>query len=181
MMKKFAVLAALLGVFVSYQNCAPGNGLSHSSPAEFTTQTPSSYNQIPVKNFQTLSVWDSAHMQFLDVNLSSGKIAAFIEGGQTPGGNYCLSSAMMSSLQAILSSAKICVPVVDAQQLANQVCAQNYTYPYASLMGSGSAEYKLGEKRDSCEVPSDLCGSAAANLQAWSSDLIAQLSSLTCQ
>jgi len=181
MMKKFAVLAVLLGVFVSYQNCAPNSSSLNATPAELTSQIPSSYNKIPVQNFQTLSVWDAAHMQFLDVNLTSGKIAAFSDAGQTAGGNYCLTPAKLQAVQAILSSAVICVPVVDPQQLANQVCAMDYTYPYANLIGSGSVQYHLGEKSDSCEAPTDLCGNAAGNLKSWSNDLLANLASFACQ
>lgn len=180
-MKKFAVLVVLLGVFVSYQNCSPGNGLSQSSPAELTTQTPTSYNQVSVQSSPSLSVWDSSHGQFLDVDLLSGKISAFVDGGQSAGGNYCLTPALQQSLQQILSGAQICIPVVDPQQYASQVCAMVYAEPYASLVGSDSKQYNLGEKNDSCEIPVDLCGSASGALKAWSASLISQLQNLNCQ
>jgi hypothetical protein len=179
-MKKYAAFAVLLGILVSYQNCAPQNGAWSGSPAELTTEVPSSYNQIPVQNFQTLSVWDAPRAQFLDVDLGSGKVAAFVDGGQTPGDHYCLTPELLSSLKSILAAAQVCVPVVDAKQLANQMCAQNYTYPYASLMGNGMTEYRLGEKRDSCEAPVDLCGNAADNLRAWASDFLSRLPALSC-
>jgi hypothetical protein len=88
---------------------------------------------------------------------------------------------LQQSLQQILGGAHVCLPLVAPQQLANQVCAMVYTYPYAILTLEGNSEYRLGEKNDSCDVPPDLCGSSSSLLRSWVADFLSQLPTLTCQ
>ena len=174
-MKKYTVLGSLgLFMIIFFQNC--GKPPSSGNSQELTGINPANqqYDKYAVGNPQTLSLWDFKQARFLDLDLATGKMVAFEQGGQVRGDTYQVSEAKMSELNSILANAEICEPIINEKSSEGRICTMEYRYPYATMMGQGD-EVRLGEKTNGCDVPTDLCGSKADQLQAWSKALVESL------
>ena len=96
-MKKYTVLAASSFVLVLlFQNCGKPPGNSENSNLTGVSASNQQYNKYSVGNFSTLSLWDFLNGRFLDLNMQTGEIAAFDEGGQVPGQVYQLPPEKLS-------------------------------------------------------------------------------------
>jgi hypothetical protein len=175
-MKKYTVMLSLgLFLVMFFQNCGkpPSSGTSQEVTG-VTPSAPQQYNKYSIGPFQTLSVWDFKKARFLDIDMATGQMVAYEEGGQVRGQTYQLTNAQLTDLKAIINGAEICEPVIDSKSSADQMCTMVYRYPYATMIGQGE-EVRLGEQVNGCDVPTDLCADKAAQLQAWSKALVESL------
>lgn len=166
-MKKYSVIA-VTGFFLVlfFQNCgAPPANMDAETQAGLSPSG-QQYNKYSVQEFPTLSLWDFNHNRFLDLDLQSGQMVAYEQGGQVRGETFQLRPQQIEELQSILDSAEICEPIIDPQDREGRMCSMAYRYPYAILLAQGE-EVRLGEKADSCDLPVDLCGDKAKILQGW--------------
>lgn len=180
-MKKFSVLLGLFILIVSFQNCAQRRvDLEQSDTSGLpSNKSTGEVIEMPITEVKKVVLWDSSGMQFLDLDLSNGRMTAFEEGGTVLGKNYCLSSNELSEVKTILLNASVCEPRLDPQ-LKDQVCTMLYQYPYASI-DTGKNEYRLGEMTSGCDLPTDLCGDKASMLKNFVSSVISTLPNKSCQ
>lgn len=172
MKKKYSVLGAL-GFFLVlfFQNCGKAPNSDGGFPAGVSAQQ---YNKYTAEGFSTLSMWDYVRNRFLDLNLETGEVIAFEEAGDVRGESFQLSAEKLSEVKAILQGAEICEPVINPEDREGRLCAMAYRYPYAVFMEQGE-EVRLGEKADSCDIPIDLCGEKATQLQSWTKSYVESL------
>lgn len=175
-MKKYSVLA-VTGFFmiIFFQNCGkPPATIEMEQPQAGIVSSNQQFNKYSVQEFSVLSLWDFHHNRFLDLNLESGQMIAYEQGGQVRGETFQLPSEKMVELDSILNSAEVCEPVINPQDREDRMCSMAYRYPYAILMDQGQ-EIRLGEKADSCDVPADICGDKAKQLQSWVAGVVNSL------
>jgi hypothetical protein len=174
-MKKYTVLASLgLFLMMFFQNCGKPPSGANSQELTGVALPNQQYNKYEVGSPQKISLWDFNHARFLDLDLKSGQMVAYEQGGQMRGETFQVSPERMSELQGILNGAEICEPIVSAKSSEDQMCAMVYRYPYATMMGQGD-EVRLGEATSGCDIPTDLCGEKAKQLQSWSKSLVDSL------
>jgi len=174
-MKKYTVLVSLgLFMVMFFQNC--GKPPTAGTAQELAGVTPSNqqYNKYAVGSPESLSLWDFIHARFLDLDLATGKMVAFEQGGQVRGESYQVPPEKMTELRSILSGAEICEPIISDKASEDQMCTMIYRYPYATMIGHGD-EVRLGEVTNGCDLPTDLCAEKAAQLQTWSKALVESL------
>lgn len=173
-MKKYTVLVVFTFFLVLlFQNCGkvPSKGDSKSTSGISSNQQ---YNKYSAEGFTTLSLWDYLHNRFLDLNLNTGEIIAFEEAGNIRGETFQLSTEQLAQVKGILQGAEICEPIINIQDLEGRICTMAYRYPYSVLMSQGE-EVRLGEKTDGCDVPVDLCGEKADQLQSLTQSIVESL------
>lgn len=174
-MKKLLVMTTLCCLVLGFQNCAR-SGMSGSSSESSSTgaaELNSSSSQMASVTEVEIPYGQGGE---LVVNVSSGQIQAVNAQDQATA-TYCVSSSNLQQLQTLLASAQLCEGSSSSGS-ADQVCAQVYTAPYATLVGS--SVMTLGESLDSCGTGlQDLCGSAAASFKTLVSNISSNLQS--CQ
>lgn len=172
-MKKYTVLAAT-GFFMVlfFQNCGKPPSTMDMEQAQAGIVSPAqNFNKYSASEFSVLSLWDFNHSRFLDLDRQSGRIVAYEQGGQVQGETFQLPPEKLSELERILDSAEVCEPIINPEDRQDQMCSMAYRYPYAILVEQGQ-EIRLGEKADSCDIPSDICGEKAKELQSWVSEVV---------
>lgn len=175
-MKKYTGIGvASFFLVLFFQNCGKPPASSDTSPQTGITSANQQYNKYAVEGYSTLSLWDYIQNRYLDLDLKTGQIVAFEEAGQVRGDTYQLAADKLTEVQGILKNSEICEPVINPADLEGRVCTMAYRYPYAVLSDKGD-EVRLGEKADGCDVPIDLCGAQAANLQTWTRSVVESLS-----
>lgn len=174
-MKKYSVLVSLAAfLIIFFQNCGKAPSVDNNGEVAGVGQANQQYNKYEVGSFATLSLWDFLKSRFLDVDVNSGVITAFEQGGQVKGATYQLGADKLNELKAILLGAEICEPVAEQKVSEDMMCTMVYTYPYATLVG-GQDQVKLGEKVNGCDKPVDLCGQKAEALKAWAKVVVESL------
>jgi len=171
-MKKYAILGVMVLLTLSFQNCGKVNQGDMGNDAN--GNPPAQYNKYSTADYSTLSLWDYARYQYLDLDLQSGQIVAFEEAGQVRGKTYQLKADVLAEAQQIMAGAEICEPVINSTDIENRVCTMNYRYPYAILVQQGD-EARLGEITSGCDVPVDLCGDKAQKLHQWVTNIVDHL------
>lgn len=166
----------MLGCLVlGFQNCARSGASSSADDASSTGPAVlnSSISQIGQVSAVEISYGQGGE---LVVDLSTGHINELNAQGVSAGA-YCASATDLQDLQTLLASAQLCEGTTTTSS-ANQVCAQSYTAPYATLVSS--SVIKLGESFDSCGTGlQDLCGETAVSFKNLLSDISGNLQS--CQ
>lgn len=165
----------MLGCLIlGFQNCArSGAGSSADDVANGPAVLNSSSSQLGQISAVEISSGQGGE---LVVDLSTGHLNALNAQGASQGA-YCLSSADLQDLQALLASAQLCEGN-QTKSSADQACDQVYTPPYATLVSSSVV--KLGESEDSCGTGlQDLCGETAVSFKNLLSDISSNLQS--CQ
>ena len=174
-MKKYSILGMWCFVLVLFfQNCGKPPGVSESESAIGVVSSAQQYNKYSLVGFPTLSIWDYQKFRYLDLDLASGQMIAFEQNGQVRGETYQLPEAKLTEVRSLLEGAEVCEPLVNLEDREGRVCSMAYRYPYAILADKGE-EIRLGEKTDGCDVPVDLCGDRATQLQSWSRSVIEAL------
>jgi hypothetical protein len=181
-MKKFSVILGLFIMIVSFQNCAQQKvdlaGIySVGTPVNKGSED---VQETPIEEIKKVVLWDPSNKQFLDLDIDSGKMIAFEEGGTVLGKNYCLSEPELVEVKTILLNSSICEKRLDIAAAKDQVCTMLYRYPYASI-DTGKNEYRLGEMTSGCDQPMDLCGDKSLMLKNFIAGVVSQLSLKVCQ
>lgn len=174
MKKQYAVLMSLgLFILIFFQNCGkPQQILNQSSePSAGAMPANQQFNKYSTEGFGSLSLWDFKSYRFLELDMKSGRMVAYEEAGQIRGETYQLTSEKLNQLQVIMQGAEICEPIVKPEDFEGRICTMAYRYPYAILMAKGE-EVRLGEKSDGCDIPVNLCGSKAEQLEVWTKSVI---------
>lgn len=175
LMKKYSVLVSLAAFLVIFfQNCGKPPGIDSNNESVGVGPSNQQFNKYEVGKFSTISLWDFLKSRFLDVNIDSGVITAYEQGGQVQGANFQLPQDKLNDLKAILTGAEICEPLEEEKSSEAMMCTMVYTYPYATLI-SNQDQVKLGEKTNGCDTPVDLCGKKAEALQAWARAVVESL------
>lgn len=176
-MKKYSVLVSLAAfLIIFFQNCGkpPSVDSNGETVGVNMPNQNQQFNKYEVGNFGTLSLWDFLKSRFLDLNIQTGVITAYEQGGQVQGDSFQLPDDKLNELRSILSGAEICEPLADEKVSEDMICTMVYTYPYATLV-SQQDQVKLGEKVSGCDVPVDLCGQKSAQLKAWAKAVVESL------
>jgi hypothetical protein len=177
-MQKSLVWASIIGVILTFQNCAPSTQakLGEAAPVPDPVVT---YNKTPVTNYSHLALFDGASrpLKYWNLDLATGEAAAVNEAGGNLGSRICLGAAKLQELKQILDSAEVCAPVPST--IAGRMCSMVYSYPYA-VLSEASEQVGLGEKADACAGTIDLCGQKAQQLQDYVSGIISNLSAYGC-
>jgi hypothetical protein len=174
-MKKYTMMGvASFFLVVFFQNCGKPPATTDSTSQVGVTTSNQQYNKYSAEGFSTLSLWDYLQNRYLDLNLKTGQMVAFEEGGQVAGQTYQLPADKLAEVQNLLKEAQVCEPVINPAELEGRVCTMAYRYPYAVLVEKGE-EIRLGEKTDGCDVPVDLCGDQASQLQSWTRSVVEHL------
>lgn len=159
---------AVIILMFAFQNCAQSMDLSAAGQISHL----SSDYKISTAGFRTLVMNDFDRNRTLDVDLDSGVILS------SDNNRYCLDDGDKAQLVAILDGAEICEPA-DRALPPDVVCAMIYQFPYAELR-SPAEVYKLGERRDGCDQPVDLCGGRAAQLKSFVQDILPRVDGMVC-
>jgi len=174
-MRQYFIAAAMLVVMMAFQNCGKSGDTAFTTNDLSFTQP---MTKIRADEFTSLVMTDASSATFLEVNLSSGQIHGFDDRGISTGAHYCLGDRDRLQLDEVLKGSEVCQPVSQAPQGEN--CMMVYQYPYAQLKSAG-LEINLGEKRNGCDVPVDLCGARAAQLKSLVASLLTRVEGLSCQ
>ena len=179
MKKKWIFILSSLVLILSFQNCQKSE-LNNVRPEAANLSDVTSYNKTSASDTSIVQVWDYDQGRTLDVDVSNGRIAVYLNYGSDRAQDICLTDSEKQELQALLSSAEVCEPVLPADHFLNRQCTMNYRYPYAVLV-QGSDQIKLGEMTSGCDVPTDLCGNKAQELQNFAQHLLASSDQRACQ
>lgn len=164
--QKLFALFAVVAIFLSFQNCSRKG--DHAAILESTRQ-PADAQKLSVEGFREILFYDPQNGVQYELDISSGKIKVMNDNGIDQGTENCLSDAQKDELGQILAQAEICEPHQQAN--SDRVCAQSYQYPYAAFINGGTV-IRLGEKKDSCSIPADLCGDKGQKLRTFSQELV---------
>jgi hypothetical protein len=181
-MKQLSFLVGVFVLVISFQNCSQHNANLSESESSLNPQKKGESNIIetPIYEVKKLVLWNSSKMQFLDLDVSTGKMTAFEEGGTVLGDQYCLSANELSEVKTILLNSSVCETALDYEQMKDQVCTMLYKYPYASI-DTGKNEFRLGEQTSGCDIPADLCGDKSQMLKNFVAMVINTLPQKSCQ
>lgn len=174
-MKQYFVVAAMLAVMMSFQNCGKAGTAGLSGSEDPNSLTP--VVKIKADEFSSLVMTDSSSATFWDIDLTSGQIHGFDDRGIATGAHHCLGERDRLQLDELLKTAEVCQPVSQVPQGEN--CTMIYQYPYAQLKSAGR-EVNLGEKRNGCEIPVDICGAQAGQLKSLVASLLTRVESMSC-
>lgn len=164
-------VAILASIFL-FQNCGKAPVGSADSMGPVT------YEKLEASQFSTLEVPDYSRSRLLDVDLNSGVVQVKNTRGEQTGQRHCLTAADRAQVDAILLDAEICTPAPVAQ---DAICTMIYQMPYGTLKELGLEDVRLGETRNGCEQPIDLCGSKSTELRQFLEGLKSRLDQLSCQ
>jgi hypothetical protein len=177
MKKKYALLSSLaIFMIIFFQNCGKPQQLSNqvSDSTVGVISANQQFNKYSTEGFSSISLWDFKHYRFLDLNMKTGRMVAFEEAGQVRGETYQLPAEKIAELQVIMQDSEICEPIVKSEDFEGRMCTMAYRYPYAILFEQGE-EVRLGEKTDGCDVPVNLCGQKAEQLEVWTKSVVQAL------
>jgi hypothetical protein len=174
-MQKTLVWGSILGVVLTFQNCAkPQNLETAGQPIGVVT-----YNKTPVSNYSHIALFDgiSRPFKYWNLDLVSGEASAVNESGGNLGSRICLGPSKLQELSQILDQAEVCEPIL--KDSTGVLCTQEYAYPYA-VLSENADQVGLGEKADGCAGVIDLCGQKSKQLQSFVSGIISNISSYSC-
>ncbi|PWU12837.1 MAG: hypothetical protein C5B49_15555 [Bdellovibrio sp.] len=158
----------VLVLLAGFQNCAQSVG------GMVTDSTPVSAldNKISASQFRELIMNDLNNNRTIDLDIDSG-----VAVDESNNHRYCLPLSERDALSQILGQAEVCEPIQHASP--SQQCSAEYVFPYAQLRSSGLA-VNLGEKRDGCESPIDLCGESSTALKSFIIAALSRIETLDC-
>lgn len=171
-LKMATTAASAVVLMVAFQNCGRSDLLSAAANSAISGEANVDYNKIQAKQFHEIVINDGLNARSFDLDIDSG-VAMSLDNKR-----YCLDDLDRQQIQDILSLAEVCEPM-NKPINPDLVCSMIYKFPYAELRSSGQA-YKLGESRDGCDIPVDLCGDGAAELKSYIGGLLARIDSLAC-
>lgn len=174
-MRPYYIATALIVVMMAFQNCGKNHEMAALPASEITP--PSPVTKIKADEFNSLVMTDPATARFLELDLASGKINGFDDRGISTGEHFCLGERDRLQIDELLLNAEVCQPTVQSAQGEN--CMMVYQYPYAQLKNANT-EINLGEKHNGCEIPTDICGSKAANLKSLVAALVSRVDGMSC-
>ena len=177
MSKKWFYICSGLAMIVFFQNCSKSNLDAPTSTPE--SNTPTEFSKSSAADFPVVQLWDYENGKTMDLDVATGRIAVFLNFGSDRGQDLCLSEAEKTEIQGLMQQAEICAPVLPAEQFLNKQCTMSYRYPYAVLV-DGSVEVRLGEKTNGCDVPVDLCGTKAQDLQNFVGRILQSVDQRAC-
>ena len=177
-------------ILLSHQNCqrppykdnvvASTNESVNSSIENIQKVNFSSSENVTVQqkqNQQAAKTYTLISQNSYEVNFETGELLKSVQadGAIT---KYCLSNTVMTELQDILNSAKVCKS--EDQPPADRVCAQVYQLGYAQITTSREV-IDLGSSSDGCGSHKiDLCNGSSDMLKGWFANIKNQLSNFTC-
>ena len=100
-MRKWTLVIGGFLMILSFQNCQKATLQNVASDKSKVFD----YQKTSAAGFVTLQMWDYQQGSTIDVDLASGKMAAYLNYGADRGGDYCLSDSEKQQLQSILSNA----------------------------------------------------------------------------
>ncbi len=180
---KYLVLTLFTGLMVSFQNCAQSklSQAPQESASDDATQKTSSLDLSTVRKIgipneiRKTQIRDASEFE---VDLTNGEIHLLKpDGSEVAGQKFCLSSQDLSELKTIMDSGRVCEP--ENTVLPDQVCTMIYSEPYVRL-STDSTDVTLGERRNGCEKPVDLCGDSATLLRGYVAALVSNIHSKVC-
>lgn len=162
----FAVGSVMILLF-AFQNCGRSDMLTSVGLEAGVT-----YNKVEASQFRTVVMNDFYRNRSLDVDVDSGVVLT------SDNQRFCLGQLDRQQLQDILRLAQVCEPL-NKPARPDMVCTMIYKLPYAELRSS-SQVYKLGEKRDGCDVPVDLCGESALEFKMFIDGVMSRIEGMSC-
>lgn len=174
---KAIILSGAVAIAVFFQNCSDGEGRIRALEAQSQTSVEANQSyKIQVDNTDTL-IFNNLPLEnsAFAIDLQTGEIANL---DKSSGQKFCLSQGELSELQAILSTASVCIPP-ERDASDGRLCAQVMREPYAELL-SGNGSFRLGEASDSCSQALDLCDGQGDLLKGFIAHIKSNLSSRIC-
>jgi hypothetical protein len=179
-MKRPLAVISFACLILGFQNCSrQGVGAAESSGAvenDVSVAMPST-DQVHKLSQDVTEIEVPNSTNTLVIDAKSGHVDVMDANSQVVG-EACLNASDVSDLQALLDVSSLCVSA--GASSADQVCSQQYTPAYASLILSGQT-VKLGESLDGCGTGRrDFCGQQADAFKGWLANVKANWSSMAC-
>lgn len=178
MRQRLIVLIGGVLLVFSFQNCQKSNLNLESSPAVQNSKNVE-YNKSSAADYSVLQLWDYENGKTFDLDLASGRVAAYADFGSNREQDLCFTPELRDELAQIMKDSEVCQPVFAEDYFKDRICTQNYRYPYAVLVHGGD-QVKLGEETSGCDIATDLCADKAEQLQQFVKKVLPQMQSLTC-
>lgn len=129
-----------------------------------------------VKNGSSFSVQNNAHYS---VDYTTGVVLR-VSDINTAGQKFCLNSELLSELQTIISSSKVC-RYDDTVVSKDTVCTMDYKAPYAQITTNRDViDLRTVATANCSSERYDLCDGASDMLRGWWANVKRQLGQLSC-